>query len=191
MTLRTGHGRGKGVPRIEVLPADELPAGVPGPARPAAPRDAAGRFLPGVGTTEAARAGGKARAESVQLARLLSLQELPDDHPRAPYMRMAREWRDNHMEQLASTIGGGEVGPGPASIVSSAALQLGASRWLSDLAMEQGDAKMMLEASRLANDSRQNLLAAFEHAARDAQARPKRSTSPAALRARLTKGTDP
>jgi WD40 repeat protein len=36
------------------------------------------------------------------------------------------------MEQLGATVGGGEVGPGPASIVSSAALQLGASRWLSD-----------------------------------------------------------
>jgi hypothetical protein len=34
MALRTGHGNGAGVPRIEVLPVDELPAGVPGNAGP-------------------------------------------------------------------------------------------------------------------------------------------------------------
>jgi hypothetical protein len=28
MTLRNSHGTGAGVPRVEVLPADELPAGV-------------------------------------------------------------------------------------------------------------------------------------------------------------------
>jgi hypothetical protein len=28
MALRTGHGKGAGAPRIEVLPVDELPAGV-------------------------------------------------------------------------------------------------------------------------------------------------------------------
>ena len=29
MTLRSGHGRGAGAPRVEVLPGDELPAASP------------------------------------------------------------------------------------------------------------------------------------------------------------------
>lgn len=173
MSLRRGHGRGAGVPRIEVRPADELPAGVPGPARPVAGRDASGRFVPSDGTKELARAAGKARAESIQLARLLGLSELSEGHPFAPYARLAREWRDAHMAKLAATVGGGEVGPGPASVVSSAALQLAAARWLSDRGAEAGDAKQLLEGSRLANDSRQNLLAAQEMVAFEAKSRPK------------------
>lgn len=171
MTLRTGHGQGKGVPRIEVLPVDELPAGVPAPARPAAARQSGGKFAPGPGTTELARRGGKAKAEAVQLARLLGLAELPEGHPFAAYGRLAREWRDEHMAELGRTVGGGEIGPGPASVVSSAALQLAASRWLSDQGATLGDAKMLLDASRLADASRQNLLAAHELAAKEAQAR--------------------
>ncbi len=51
MALRTGHGNGAGVPR-DVLPADELPAGVPGPRRRAvgAERRADGRLIAGEGT---------------------------------------------------------------------------------------------------------------------------------------------
>jgi hypothetical protein len=39
---------------------------------------------------------------------------------------------------------------------------------------QSGDAKTLLDASRLANDSRQNLLAAHELCAKEALARPKR-----------------
>lgn len=172
MSLRTGHGAGAGVPRIEVLPPDELPAGVPGPARSDATRDASGKFLPGPATSEIARSGALAAHQSRQLAALLGLWTPPEEHAYAPYARLAREWRDQHMAQLAATVGGGAVGPGPASIVSSAALQMAASRWLSDRGAETGDARMLLDASRLANDSRQNLLAAHELAAREAAARP-------------------
>jgi hypothetical protein len=171
MTLRTGHGTGAGVPRVEVLPADELPAGVPGPARQAPARDASGRLRPSPGTTELARSGGRAAAEARQLGQLLGLWEAPEGHPYAAYARLAREWRDAHMRELAATVGGGEVGPGPASIVSTAALELGASRYLADLGAQNGDAKMLLDASRLADASRQNLLAAHELAAKEATAR--------------------
>jgi hypothetical protein len=84
------------------------------------------------------------------------------------------------MAQLAATVGGGEVGPGPASIVSSAALQLAASRWLADRGAESGAAGLLLSASRLADASRQNLLAAHELAAREAQARPRQADPHAA-----------
>ena len=171
MTIRTGHGNGAGSPRVEVLPADELPAGLPAPARPAAVRDGSGRFVPGVGTSELARKGAKAAHESRQLAALLGLWDVPEDHPYAPYARLGREWRDSHMAQLSATVGGGEVGPGPASVVSSAALQLAASRWLADEGARNGDAKALLEASRLADASRQNVLAAHELCAREAVVR--------------------
>lgn len=171
MTLRSGHGTGRGTPRIEVLPADELPAGVPAPTRPEPARDDAGRFLPGGGTTELARRGGLAAAESRQLAQLLGLWEAPEGHAWAPYARLAREWREAHTRQLAATVAGGEVGPGPASIVATAALNLAASRYLSDIGAEKGDAKMLLEASRLADSSRQNILAAHELCVREAQHR--------------------
>ncbi len=171
MALRAGHGRGAGVPRIEVLPADELPAGVAARARPVATRDGAGRFTPGAGTIELARTGGRAAAESRQLGALLGLWTPPEGHAFAPYARLAREWRDGHMAQLAATVAGGEVGPGPASIVSTAAIQLGASRWLADVGARAGDAKALLDASRLADASRQNLLASHELCAKEAVAR--------------------
>ncbi len=181
MTLRKGHGTGAGVPRIEVLPPDELRAGVPAPTRPAVPRDSSGKFQPGHGTTELARAGGKAAGLSKQLARLLGLAELAEDHPYAPYARLAREWRDDHMATLSATVAGGEVGPGPASVISSAALQMAASRWLADEGAAKGDAKMLGQASSLMNDSRQNLLAAHELASREAAARPKKPGRLAAM----------
>lgn len=169
--VRTGHGNGAGVPRIEVPPADELPVGVPAPARPPVPRDEAGRLRPGPGTAELAAEGGRARAASLQLARLLGLATLPEDHAHAPYARLAREWRDEHIRTLAATVGGGEVGPGPASIVSTAALQMAASRFLFDRGAETGSARTLLEASRLADSSRQSLLAAHSLAALEAEAR--------------------
>jgi hypothetical protein len=172
MTLRKGHGNGAGVPRIEVMPADEALAGVQGPPRPAPPRDEGGRLLPGPETSEFARSGALAARESRQLAKLLGLVDFEPDHPYAAYSRLAREWRDQHMRELAATVGGGRIGPGPASIVSTAALQLAASRYLSDTGALAGDAKRLLEASRLADSSRQNLLAAHELAAREAAARP-------------------
>lgn len=175
MTLRAGHGKGAGVPRVETLPADELPAGVAAPTSPLIPRDEAGRVLPGPGAALLGARGGKSASDARQLAQLLGRREVPDDHPYAPYARLAREWRDDHMAQLAATVGGGEVGPGPASVVSTAALQLGASRYLHDLGAETGDAKMLLDASRLADASRQNLLAAHELTAKEAQARPKKN----------------
>ena len=138
---------------------------------PVVARDEAGRLLPGAGAVEIGRLGGIAASESRQLARLLGLWEPPEGHPYAPYARLAREWRDSHIARLSATVGGGEVGPGPSSIVASAALQMAASRWLSDRGAEAADAKMLLDAGRLADSSRQNLLAAHEICAREATAR--------------------
>lgn len=174
MGIRTAHGRAARQGRllvVETLPATELPAGTPAPARPVATRDASGRLVRGAGTTELARHAARARAEARQLARLLGLWEPPEGHPFAAYARLAREWRDAHMAQLSATVAGGEVGPGPASIVATAALQLGASRYLTDLGARNGDAKALVDGSRLGDASRQSLLTAHELAAREAEAR--------------------
>jgi hypothetical protein len=164
---------------VEVVRPDELPEGKPGPARPLANRNGAGEFVAGPGTAELARIAGRAAGESRQLAQLLGLWTPPEAHAYAPYARLGREWRDEHMSTLAATVAGGKVGPGPASVVSTAALQMAASRWLFDRGAELGDARMLTDASRLANDSRQNLLAAHELAASEAAARPRDSRSPA------------
>lgn len=180
MGIRTGHGNGKGRPHVEVVPPNELPVGVRAPARPAATRDGSGRFVPSDGTKALAREGGKARAQSAQLGRLLGLDEVDPTHPWAPYATLAREWRDSHMEQLAGTVAGGSVGAGVASIVSTAALQLAASRWLSDKGARESDPRLLLDASRLADSSRQNLIAAHELAAKEAASKPKAPLDPLA-----------
>jgi hypothetical protein len=171
MALRSGHGLGAGQPRIETLPVDELPVGVPADVRPVSPGDrgVGGRFAPG---NALARIGGKSRAGSVRLARRLGLRELPEGAAFAPYRASAVAFRRAQCAALAANVGGGICGPAPSSVVASAALQLAWSRYLSDLAAEEGDSAMALASSRLADASRQNLLAAHELCAREAEARP-------------------
>lgn len=163
MTLRTGHGTGAGVPRIEVMPADELPAGLPGPARESSPTDrgGGGKFARG---NKLASAGGKSRAGKTRLATRLGLSNVLADPTFRQYKGAAEAFRRAQVTRLAATVGGGECGPAPSSIVASAALQLGASRW----AFDRGEAEL---GSKLANDSRQNLLAAHELCAREAASR--------------------
>lgn len=172
MTLRTGHGNGRGVPRVEVLPVDELPAGVPDRAREESPndRDCRGLFARG---NSLARAGGAARAGKTRLADRMGLSSLSDDAAFAPYKRAATSFRRAQCSALAANVGGGFCGPAPSSLVASAALQLAWSRFLSDQAAELGDPELALKASRLAEASRQSLLAAHELCAREASARPK------------------
>lgn len=164
MALRTGHGAGAGALRIEVLPPDELPAGLPAPTRADSPTDrgARGQFAHG---NKLAAAGGKARSGRTRLASQLGLESVSDDPAFAPYRAAAEAFKRAQVNALAKAVGGGYVGPGPASIVASAALQLAASRW----AFDHGEHEV---GSKLANDSRQNLLAAHELVAREAKARP-------------------
>lgn len=75
MALRTGHGNGAGVPRIEVLPPDELPlpataSGI-SPAAPPAERGPAGRLVAGQAARELARRGGFAKAAKERQLRAL------------------------------------------------------------------------------------------------------------------------
>lgn len=171
MTLRTGHGNGAGQPRVEVLPVNELPDGIPEDAGPSrtVDRDDRGRFVTG---NHASRSGGKRKAGAVVLARRLGLAE---GHAVAftPYMTQAEAWRRHKVSELARTVGGGSCGAGPSSIVATAARQLASSIYLFDLAAQTGDPALHVQASKLGNDSRQNLLAAHELCAREAAAKPR------------------
>lgn len=173
MTLRAGHGRGAGSPRIEVLPADELPAPVPSPA--AAPTVALtfrpdGKIADVVTARELGRRGGEATARRVRLVDSLGLAKLSDDSAFGPYRNAADEFVGHHLQCLAR-VAGGEVGPAPSTMVASAALQLAGSRYCFDKFAETADASWMKLGSTLANDSRQNLLAAYEYATREGAAR--------------------
>lgn len=174
MSLRTGHGAGAGSPRVETLPVDELPMGMPGPALNEQPgeRTAAGRFAPGSRSVQVA--GGRARAGATRLARRLTIAEGSSDVLFKPYRKAAAAFRRAQIAHLARTVGGGYVGPGPASMVASAALQLALSRFITDRA-EQVQASDLALASRLANESRQNLAMAHELVAKEAKARPQES----------------
>lgn len=174
MALRTAHGKAADLGAlvvVETTPADELPVGVPAPARPDADRTDQGKFAPGPGTAALASEGGKARVEAEKFRRLLGLVELPEGHTYTDYLRLARELRDDHAGDLAAHVGGGRLSPGVSSIISSAALALAASRFLYDKGAELGSPKLLVQAARLADQSRTSLLTAHELAAKEAVAR--------------------
>ena len=172
MSLRAGHGKGAGSPRIEVLPADELPKGVQATehAEAGSERRGNGTFAKGASTAQSK--GGRTRKETTALSARLGLGSLAEDPAFLPYKRSAATFRRTHCTSLARTVGGGTCGTGPSSIVATAAWQLAASRYLFDRAAQSGDPALFEKASRLANDSRQNLLAAHELCAREAKGRP-------------------
>ena len=169
MGIRTGHGTGKGQPRIEVLPPDELPDGIPAPphAQPTGERTKDGRFKKGARAIQSQ--GALARKGTTRLSAKLGLADLENDPAFAPYKRAAADFRRTHVTALARSVGGGTCGPAPASVIASAAWQLAASRFLFD--NSRGRADTFKLASQLANDSRQNLLAAHELCAREDKAR--------------------
>lgn len=179
MTLRSAHGRARelgALAVIETLPADELPAGVPGPVATSKPgRDASGRYLAGhPATIEQARVAGRQRAGRTALAHTLGVTS--EDPDWARFLRQAEAFRRAQVRLLAGSVGGGQCGPAPAALVASAALALAGSR----LAYTRGE---MLVGARLAAEVRQHLLGAHELAAREAAARPRDHR--AALEARI------
>jgi hypothetical protein len=173
MALRTGHGNGAGVPRVEVLPADELPAGVQAPplASAGGERRPDGTFAPGARTIQAA--GGRATRGKSRLTARLGLSTLPEGDAFAPYRRAAATFRRVQCAEAARTVGGGVCGPGPSSIFASAALALAWSRFLSDQAAATGDPDLAMRSARLGETSRQHLLAGHELCAKEALARPR------------------
>lgn len=173
MGIRTAHGTGApALIRVETLPADELPAGIPADTDRAV-RSASGergRFGPG---NRRSILGGRAKRGKAKLTVRLGLANLSDDSAFAPYRRSAAVFRRTQCAELARVVGGGVCGPGPSSIVASAALALAWSRYFSDQAALTGDPDLAIKAIKLGDSSRQALLTAHELCAREAQLRPR------------------
>jgi hypothetical protein len=167
MALRKGHGAGQGVPRIEVLPPDELPS-VSLPFTVRADRMPDGRFAVGnaVQRSRVVRPGAKGHTSA-----------LTADETFAPFQRWGRRYASHRREELAS-VHGGELSAGVSALIESAGEQLAASRYLHAKASATGDATLFKQSSALANDARQNELAAWELASREAAARPRRRPPP-------------
>ncbi|MBX3231479.1 MAG: hypothetical protein KIT84_24390 [Labilithrix sp.] len=98
------------MPRVEVMPPDELPVNVPARADDESPHDRGehGRFARGDGI---ARRGGHARAGQTRLADRMGLATLAGDAAFAPYRRAAVSFRRAQCAELARTVGGGICGP--------------------------------------------------------------------------------
>lgn len=161
MGLRKGHGTGAGVPRIEVLPPDELPPASPAHAEPPQ-RSADGRFLPGNRVGQAQRCRPSVRG-AAGLDRA------------APEYRTFQRWGQRyaaHRRRELAQLHGGHVSAGVGAIVESAALAMAAARYLQERASRECSADLFRQASQLAATARQHELAAWELAAREAQSRP-------------------
>lgn len=170
--VRPGHGAGKGRPHVEV-PRDGMP-------KPVAASVAVDRvplvFREGgkIGDSETAkelqRRSVRARARNLRLVDSLGLAAIAADSAFAPYRTAAQSFVDHHLGELAA-LAGGRVGSAPSTMVSSAALQLAASRYCFDRFAETADAAFVKLGSQLANDSRQNLLAGYSQAVLEAEGR--------------------
>ncbi len=167
--LRAGHGNGKGEPRIELPPADELAAPIPAAPAPLK-RHQDGRIADRETAKALGRKGGFARAHKARLVAGLGLGELAADAAFRPFQLAAEEFMKQHVATLAMQAGG-ECGPAPSTMIASAALQLAASRFLFERGATTGEVSTLKAASSLADASRQNLLAAYELATREASAR--------------------
>ena len=186
MGLRSRHGNARrfgAAPILETLPADELPAGVPGDAGIENPTDRGegGRFAAG---NALARRGGKAKAGESALAQRLGLAgELPSTSEFKPYHARAVTFRRVTCAGLAASVGGGYCGPIPSSIVGRAALALAWSTYFYDVAARsaeqdpEGAAKSVDRASRLGEASSNLLRQAHEYAAKEGVARGARNGS--------------
>jgi hypothetical protein len=170
------------MPHVEVLPANELPPPVAANVAEDAERVERrhdGKFADAASAKVLGRRGGHAKARRVRLIDSLGLKKVADDATFKPYRDAAEEFVSHHRGALAKQAGG-LLGPAPSTMVASAGLQLAASRWAFDRGAAENDAALIKLGSQLANDSRQNLLAAYELAVREAQARPRVPVDPLA-----------
>lgn len=200
MTLRSGHGTGAGVPRIEVLPSDEMPK--PITAEEAAKPDSLqrrpnGRFTP-ESAREAGRRGGRAerkKADAKKLAKKFGLGRLIErwkaDDEIEKFITESEQWFVQSCEDMSRDVGGGQLSSGVTSMLRSSAYQRAYANFLYDCASRTAHAwetlaphaipnakprlsprlDLVAAATRLADSSRQNYMAAFEIAAREAHAR--------------------
>ncbi len=176
MTWRKGHGNGVGVPRIEVLPPDELPDPVPAPvAEVVGPinRDTSGRILDSAAARALGQKGGLAKAKKRQALKGLNLSKLAEDDAFHPYWKLGEEWIFERLTDLAAQAGG-YVGPCPTSMIVLAGRSYVQSLFYADLADKIGGiagVDLHMKANNLGEKSRIQNMAAYEMAVREAKAR--------------------
>jgi hypothetical protein len=112
------------------------------------------------------------RAKKPILA-LLGVDGVDADPAYALALRRASRYRKRRCSELAVTHG--YVSAGASGLVASASLALCASRYLYERAAKTGDPELLKRASSLANDARQNELAAWELCSRESATRPKKA----------------
>lgn len=162
MALRKGHGMGAGVPRIEVLPANEQPTP---PAEAAVPleagRDPKGRVV----TTAAARALASLPRRTAFLTRKLTCD------PRFEIHNDRRlDWlRGRRAEYVRAT---GQVSRGVGAMLSSAAWLYAAGEFAAERGAETGEVEWFKSAGSLTATARQHELGAWELSCRETATRP-------------------
>lgn len=194
MTVRRSQGKA----RPQVARATELPRAVAAPqAAPTRPveRSADGKIATQEAARELGKRGGRARAErdartwgrTLGLGGLLTALEA-DAHLK-PFVDESQRWLRARVAEVASNVGGGVASAGVVSILTTSAWQRCFSSALFEIAATAAFAwvrgaagetpkidprtDLVMVASKLGDASRQNLLAAFEIAAKEAAARPK------------------
>jgi len=195
--------------RAYVAPIDEVPDAVPAQADPVERRQN-GQVASAEAAAKLGRRGGLARAERKRQAEAWGshmglgryLTTLGANEHLAPFIAEGEAWREATSTDLAATVGGGRLGPAVLSMIASATWQRVYGRYFMNCAAtnvwgfdRDEDAKptvrpnteLVAVASRLLDGSRQNCIAAFEIASREAQARP-RETSIDSLRVSLLGG---
>lgn len=169
MALRKGHGKGKGSPRIEVLPADELPAPIP-----VQPEQLERRPDGTIATSEAAKAlgarGGLAKAQKKKLLQGMGLVHMTEENAFHPYYRAAEAWLEA-TTQIYAAMCGGMIGPGPSAALGNAAIALAMSRYLSDKAFAEQNELHVRQATRYWDAMKQQTLVAYELGVKEAKMR--------------------
>lgn len=161
MALRYSNTLGRSPVHVEAPRPDELPSASPAiPVR--ADRDASGRFVPGntAGVAKRVRPG---------------VRGAPGLDKTDPRYRAFARWGARYgaaRRRELTTSHGGRISVGVGAMVESAAQAMAASRFLNWMAAETCDPELFKQAAALACIARQHELAAWELAAREAEARP-------------------
>lgn len=178
MTQRTAHGtaaKGGAIVVHENMPFNELPQPDPKPG-PEGPIDRMpdGRIASHEAAREMGRRGGRKTQLYSRILRSLGLVELAQDHVFHPYEVAGQDFSNANIASLARMFDG-ICGEGPASIIKTAGMQYAISRYFYDRGKQDGDVKLLGQASNMGNDSRVSVGAAYELQAREAAARQKGS----------------
>ncbi len=161
VALRNGHGNGRGVPRVEVLPCDEQPLA-----------QAAGTDPLSTGRDSAMRVRTSAAARAMALLPRRS-RYLPRDIACAPgfepHNARRLELQRKRLAELQAAHG--YVSHGVGAMLNAAAWLYAGGEFAAELGAETGNVEYFKVASNLTSTARQHELAAWELCSREARAK--------------------